>query len=441
MKKRLIATVLAAFLFCALALPALAVDDDDETSGLAADTLTVTVGYFGGPYYEKAVFSLDELWALDVQYVDYTFIDNMPSVVISHVAGITLADLLDASGIDLGSVQSFNFWTNDKAGGYYTSLTKSYLIDTPRYAYYSLPDNFDYDLGAGNEYATLDAVRVPTMIALADDWRRVIAGASFGSDYANLNTNTRFRLVFGQTDAVTRTASNSAKWVHKIEITLGGAPTVTLDASVLDLEVGSKFRSEAYINAADVVIAAQLEIEWSSSDESIATVDANGEITVHAEGSATITARIGDSVATMVVNGSPGEVIQGNSGSGGSTGGELSTNDANPAPSTDTNPVPTGSTPSETVTELTPNTSQSTIIGREISILPPPAAQSEGDGGGVQNWRVGEMSATAVELPIIAEDNPMLVFVLTAAIAVLFLGGGTEFIRYRKQMGGFKNAE
>ena len=430
MKNRLIATVLAALLLCTFALPALAADDD-ETSGLAADMLTVTVGYFGGPYYEKAVFTLNDLWAMNVQYVDYTFIDNMPSVVISHVAGITLADLLDAAGIDLGSVQSFNFWTNDKAGGYYTSLTKSYLIDTPRYAYYSLPDNFDYDLGAGNEYATLDAVRVPTMIALADDWRRVIAGASFGSDYANLNTNTRFRLVFGQTDGTTRTASNSAKWVHKIEITLGGAPTVTLDASVLDLEVGSKFRSEAYINAADPVIAAQLEIEWSSSDESIATVDANGEITVHAEGSATIMARIGDSVATMVVNGSPGEVVQGNGGTGGSTGGEPSTDDTAPP----TNAYPSVA-PSETVTEIAPNTSQSTIIGREISILPPPAAQSDGDEGGVQNWREGEMSATAVELPIIVEDNSMLVAVAIAAIAVLLLGGATELIRYRKQMGG-----
>jgi hypothetical protein len=258
LRKIWIAAAMASLLF-ALSAPALALDDD-ETSGLRADTLTLTVGYFGGPYYEKAAFTADELWSLDVQYLDYTFIDNMPSVVIDHVAGVTLADLLDAAGIDLGSVQSFNLWTNDKAGGYYTSLTKAFLIDTPRYCYYSLPDNFDYDWGAGNEFSTLDAVRVPTMLALADDWNRALAGASFGSDYMNLNTNTRFRLIFGQTDAKSHTASNSAKWVHKIEVTLGGAPTLTLDASVLDLEIGSKFRTETRVSAADPVIAENVVI-------------------------------------------------------------------------------------------------------------------------------------------------------------------------------------
>jgi hypothetical protein len=227
-------------------LPAAYALDDDEFSGLAANTLTITVGYFGGEYHEKVVFTLDDLWALNVVNEDYTFIDNMPSVVIDHVAGVTLADLMDAAGIDIGSVENFNFWTNDKAGGYYTSLSKAFLIDTPRYCYYSLPDNFDYDNGAGNEYATSDAVRVQTVIALADDWQRSLAGASFGSDYMNLNTNTRFRLVYGQTNAWEHTASNSAKWVHKIEVTLGGAPPTTIDNEQLTIdntEIGSTLQT------------------------------------------------------------------------------------------------------------------------------------------------------------------------------------------------------
>jgi hypothetical protein len=47
------------------------------------------------------------------------------------------------------------------------------------------------------------------------------SGAVFGSDYMNLNTNTRFRLIFGQTDSFTRTASRSAKWIHEIIVELG----------------------------------------------------------------------------------------------------------------------------------------------------------------------------------------------------------------------------
>jgi hypothetical protein len=244
--KKLRAFAVAAAVVLMITLPVAYALDDDEFSGLAADTLTITVGYFGGEYREKAVFTLDELWALSVVYEDYTFIDNMPSVVIDHVAGVTLADIMDAAGIDIGSVENFNFWTNDKAGGYYTSLSKAFLIDTPRYCYYSLPDNFDYDNGAGSEYATSDAVRVQTVIALADDWQRSLAGASFGSDYMNLNTNTRFRLVYGQTNAWEHTASNSAKWVHKIEVTLGGAPPTTIDNEQLtidNIEVGSTLQT------------------------------------------------------------------------------------------------------------------------------------------------------------------------------------------------------
>jgi hypothetical protein len=429
MKRRIFTFTIAFLLSLTLAVPVFALDDD-ELNGYAADTLTITVGYFGGPYYEKKVFTLDELWAMDVQTLDYTFIDNMPSVVIDHVAGVTLADVMDAAGIDLGSVQTFNFWCNDKQGGYYASLTKSYLIDTPRYTYYSLPDNFDYDEGAGNEYATLDAERVPTMIALADDWNCSLAGASFGSDYANLNTNTRFRLIFGQTNAAEHTASNSAKWIHRIEITLGGAPTVTLADFDLDLKVGSQFRSEPIIVAADPVIAANTTVEWSSSDETIATVDADGNITVHAEGTATITARVGDSVATITVNGVPGELEQNSE----SREQSYPTSEVGESPGTAVGNTAEPQQPSEL--PIIPSEAiviKDTITGYEIR----PTAKSESSGnGGVQQWRDDEMADTAVELPVIPEDNAMIPVMKIGALAFLFVGGGVEFVIFKKQVGG-----
>ncbi|MDR2355158.1 MAG: Ig-like domain-containing protein [Clostridiales Family XIII bacterium] len=392
--------LLAAALVLAPASAVLALDDD-EFGGYAADALTVKVGYFGGPYYEKAVFSLEALWAMDVVYEDYTLIDNMPAVVIDHVAGVPLAELMDAAGIDLGSIQGFDFWTNDKQGSYYTSLTKRFLLDTPRYRYYSLPDNFDYDTGAGNAYATADAARVPTVIALADDWNRVLAGASFGSDYLHLNTHTRFRLVFGQTDAYTRTASSSAKWVHSIEVTLGGAPTLTMDESVLDLEVGSRFRSEASLSDTDPAIAKNAEIRWSSSDESVATVDANGEITVRGEGTATVTAQFGGASASVRINGKPG-------GGGG-------------AP--ETTRAPSFADMSEA--------KDATRIGRELSILHPARVVSEDDAGGVQNRREEEMGEDAAELPIIPEDNPLLPAAAAVACALFALGGATKFACFK----------
>ncbi|MDR1328459.1 MAG: Ig-like domain-containing protein [Oscillospiraceae bacterium] len=420
--KRMAAALSLLLIFCcALARPALAADED-ERSGLAADTLTVKVGYFGGPYYTKRVFELDELWELDVQTLDYTFIDNMPSVVITHVAGVTLADILDAAGIDAGSSQSFNFWTNDKQGGYYTSLTRTFLLDTPRYCYYSLPDNFDYDYGRGNEYADLDSQRVPTVIALADDWNRALAGASFGSDYLNLNTFTRFRLVYGQTDTVTRTASNSAKWVHSIEVTLGGAPTLTMDESALELEVGSKLRREARVEAADPLIAENAEIIWRSSDPSVAEVDEHGEITMRSEGSATITASLRDQSVSVTVS---GKAAGGGAGSAG--GAENAPEGSGVDPS---GQEPNTSEPEVYPLEQEPASGEPdsgvkrSIIGYELS----PA----GDGtGGVQNWRTDEMSASAIELPIIPAKAQSGFAVFFAAS--LICGGAYKAIRFKKE--------
>ena len=133
-----------------------------------ASTLTVKVGYYGGPYYEKHVFDLNELNSLPQVKADYTFIDSMPAVVIDHVQGVRLADIVEASGIDLGSVATFYFWTKDKSNDYYTSFKKTELIDKARYCYKSLPENFDYDAGRGNEYATSVKERVDTVISLAD---------------------------------------------------------------------------------------------------------------------------------------------------------------------------------------------------------------------------------------------------------------------------------
>jgi hypothetical protein len=457
--KRLFAVITA--LLIAFPLTAFAIVDDN-LQGEPADSLTITVGYFGGPYYEKAVFTVEELWALDVQNVEYTAIDNMPAVIIEHAAGVTLADLMDASGIDIGSVQTFNFWTKDKTTDYYNSLTKTFLIDTPRFCYYSLPDNWDKDEQAANEFATLDAVRVPTMIALADDWQRVIAGATFGSGFDNLTETKRFRLVYGQTDVISRTASDSAKWIHRIEVTLGGAPTITLDTDITDAVVGSVFRTEATVQAADPTIAENLKIEWKSEDENIATVDENGVITVHREGSVIITATIGGSTATILVNGTPGETIiadpsgdtpidnpgsevaPNNSGqtiidNQGEGTGELEELEISEQTDENTAPVEPSELPvvpitiAETEIVTIP---KGTITAREFSIIAPAKVQSQSQNGGVQNWRTDEMADSAVELPIIPEENAMLPVMFVGTIAMFAIGGCIEFITFKKQVGG-----
>jgi hypothetical protein len=405
-KKRLFLFItLSLLILPLLSAPAFSLDDD-EYGGYSADTLTIKVGYFGGPYYEKKVFTLDELWSMDVVYADYTFIDNMPSVVIDHVAGVRLSDIMDAAGIDLNSIQTFYFWTNDKTSSYYTSFPKTEIIDTPRYVFYSLPENYGTGEDGGNEEATSFGERVDTVIALADDWNRCIAGAVFGSDYMNLNTNTRFRLIFGQTDSFTRTASRSAKWIHEIIVELGGAPTLTLDASVLELEVGSVFRTEASISAADSAIADNAEIEWSSGDESVATVDEEGNISVHKEGTAVITASFMGVTASVTVNGK------------GTHTADSSENENKPQSG--------GGDDNKYVVQPKPADSKE----NNYNIIPE-SAKSEGEVGGVQNWRVYEMSPTAVELPVIEEDNTLMPVIGVITLFLFVCAALYRILRYK----------
>ena len=390
-----------------MVLPALALDDD-EFEGYAADTLTVKVGYFGGPYYVKRVFTLDELWSMDLVYADYTFIDNMPSVVIDHVVGVRLADVMDAAGIDLNSIQYFYFYTKDKTDSYYShAYTKSGLIDTPRYCFYSLPDNFDEETGLGNEYAASYAEPVETVLALADDWTRTLAGATFGSDYLNLNTNTRFRLVFGQTDTESRTATESAKWIHEIVVELGGAPTLTLDASALEGEVGSVLRTEPRIEG-DPTVIENTPILWRSSDETVATVDASGNITMRGEGNATITAEFAGVVASVEVRGVAGEVPE---PAVSPMPGELS-------PS----PGPTGQ-PQPTAQPEPPKEGDEPEPASSLTLMKP-VTLAQNEWGGVQNWRDTEMSETARELPNIQEQEPLLPWMGLAAALLLLMSGG-----------------
>ncbi len=391
--------------------------DDDEFSGYKADKLTISVGYFGGPYYQKAVFTEAQLRALGTVKADYTFIDNMPSVVIDHVEGVRLADIMDAAGIDINSIQSFNFWTNDKKGGYYTSLTKTELIDTPRYCYYSLPDNFDTETGTGNASAGDIKERVETVLALGDNWNRCLAGGEFGSDYLNLNTNTRYRLIFGQTDTHTRTANSSAKWIHTIEVTLGGAPTVSLSDSSLEGKVGSVLHTTASVKTADSAISANGSISWSSSDSNVAKVDENGNITVTGEGSAVITASFGGASAQLTVNGSgeSGKDTAGNGTGSKDAGQQDSSSDNTQRPADTTKPA------------------------GDITNPVPAKVISENDIGGVQNWRVYEMANDAAPLVPQDEDNPMLPVMGGGAIGILCAGVIGRALRFRTDLNGRKH--
>jgi hypothetical protein len=192
-----------------------------------------------------------------------------------------------------------------------------------------------------------------------------------------------------------------------------------------------------------------LKIEWKSDDESIATVDENGVITVHAEGSVIISATIGDSTATILVNGTPGEtIIADPSGDMPIDSGQTTNNNSVGETAEFENTEQTGENaapvePNElpmvpiTIDETEIDTIQKgTITAREFSIIAPAKVQSQSENGGIQNWRTDEMADSAIELPIIPEENAMLPVMLFGTIAMLAIGGGMELITFKKQVGG-----
>ena len=394
------------------AIPSTGIPEALDNQGFMADTLTITVGYWGGKYYTKKVFTLEELEAMaNVQQV-YSYIDNMPAPCLDSVVGVRLKDILEAAGIDVNSVQSFHFYCADVSRTWYLSIGKDYLLDTIRYYYPNQSLYWDYEESKAIDGATMGAVRVETVLALKDKWRRFATEA----DFDGLTDTTRFRLVFGQTDVATPTGSKSAKWVHTIVVTLGGSPPkgVALDADVLDLKVGSEYQLTATVEKTDET--SDTRVTWSSSNEDIVSVDKSGKITVKGEGQATVTATTvtGGFTATAVVNGSDSAEENTAAAGGGNT------NDSN------TSEKVTESAADDMPTEQSATGGVYRISANDNDMANKDAA--------VQKWRNSDMADDAVALPDIDMDSPLMKATLITVIALFFGGIIGRIIIYRLEV-------
>ena len=127
--------------------------------------------------------------------------------------------------------------------------------------------------------------------------------------------------------------------------------SITLDSNEGKLTVGNSHTIKATVAPEEV--AAKTTIEWSSSDEKVATVDSNGKVTAVSSGNATITATAGEESANYEVTvEQPKKATTSNKTyTKSSSSNSAAVTPSNPAPVTPTAPV----TPSAPATPVQPS--------------------------------------------------------------------------------------
>ena len=163
--------------------------------------------YGNSAYVVDYTFSLDELRALGLFESTYTATGGGSYWTFSG-RGVLLSAVLRCVGINISGVYQFYFGTADNLD---RGVSPNFVFATNRYYF----PNIDIGSYAG-------AVQVAPMLAFVSADNR---NGSTAPDYAHMEENTRFRLLFGATmDPNAGNLSYQIKWINTIYVVLKGGP-------------------------------------------------------------------------------------------------------------------------------------------------------------------------------------------------------------------------
>ena len=160
----------------------------------------------------------------------------------------------------------------------------------------TVPDNLDVKLNDGNE-TTVEATVSP-----ADATDVKVSYASTDEAVATVDKDGRVQVLQpGECDIITTLMQDGEKVTEKTTHVKAfyEVESITLDSNEGKLTVGNSHTIK--VTVAPEEVAAETTIEWSSSNEKVATVDSNGKVTAVSSGNATITATAGEESANYEV--------------------------------------------------------------------------------------------------------------------------------------------
>lgn len=350
-----IAKAAIVFLFCVLTCSVSIFTASAQAKVAFADatpsTFTIYVGYSGGPYYAKTVYSNADMWAMsDGAIYEYSSIDSSKNLRKGFGQGIVLSNLLANAGVAV-SVERYYFNTADSYGGTTDgALTAgdpwSYdeLIGKTRYYYPDYPTHWSWNLHGVFDKDGLEATRVqvPSILALKSSFLRITSQEEcdmLWNDSGRMSTNAGYRLMFGAESSTVGTARSFAAVVVGITCIMPGYIEVSFPSNVIEGEVGDVIDLTPTISSStgelDSTIAANAakDVQYVSSNTDIAQVfqkaDGTWAVKINGEGSFSIGYSYSTSAYDYYKQGSTGYLAGTGDGTGDSGDGSGSGEDGN----------------------------------------------------------------------------------------------------------------